>query len=351
MNQIPQLSRNSVNRAGRVLAQAHKGELIPDEDWLEAFDIMSQWRTRHSYPINTFQATLRDKLRALRIENALVAQRLKRAPSILNKLVRFEGMMLARMQDIGGLRAVVPNMTALRKLHESYTQAPGRFRHKILPAKDYIETPKDDGYRSLHQVFKYKNPRASQYNGLCVELQIRTRIQHAWATAVETMGTFLNQGLKIGGGEPQYRNYLKLCSALFAHLEKCPPAPGYTEPVDELAMRLRIMEQELRIIPKLQGFSVAARNIDVSGHGNAAYNLVILNITERKVRVRPFTLEQLTEANDAYAEAEKRAKSGEHLEVVLVSAGPIKKLKKAYPNYFLDTASFVSTVQKIIRQS
>lgn len=349
MTEIPQLSRNSVNRAGRVLAQAYRGEHVPEDEWLAAFDILSHWRTRHSYPINTFQATLRDKLRALNIDRALVAQRLKRTPSILNKLVRFDGMMLARMQDIGGLRAVVPNMAALRKLHESYTRAPRRFQHQILPVKDYIESPKADGYRSLHQVFKYKNPRASQYDGLCVELQIRTRMQHAWATAVETMGAFLNQGLKVGAGEPQYRNYLKLCSAIFAHYEKCPPVPGYYGDAKDLAEQLRALESDLQIIPKLQGFSVAARNIDVSGHRNAAYNLVILNIAERRVRVRPFTLDQLNEANEAYTEAEKRVQGGENMEVVLVSAGPIKNLKKAYPNYFLDTAAFVSTVQRITK--
>lgn len=349
MADLPKLSRESVNRAGIILAKAHNCELISVEEWTHAFDILSQWRTRHNYPINTFQATLRDKLRALNIENALVAQRLKRAPSILNKLARFDKMMLSRMQDIGGLRAVVPNMTALRKLHQSYTQAPARFRHKILPAKDYIQTPKDDGYRSLHQVFRYNNPRASQYDGLFVELQIRTRVQHAWATAVETMGTFLNQGLKVGAGSPEYRHYLKLCSAIFANLEKCEPVPGLNDPLPTLVEQLRDQESQLQIIPKLQGFSVAAQNIDVSGHGNAAYHLVILSIDERKVRVRPFAMSQFDEANEAYTEAEKRVQNGENLEVVLVSAGPIKKLKKAFPNYFLDTASFVGTVQKIIK--
>ena len=40
-------------------------------------------------------------------KNAIVAQRMKRAPSISLKLQRFDGMRIACMQDIGGLRAIV----------------------------------------------------------------------------------------------------------------------------------------------------------------------------------------------------------------------------------------------------
>ncbi len=319
----PAFSRKTVTRAGHILSGR-----IPNAspmEYLDALDVLSNWRASHSYPINTFQATLRAKIKTITASPTLVAQRLKRTPSIM------------------------PSVPMVRKLHQSYKANERRFQHTFGTFKDYISHPKEDGYRGLHQVFKYKNPTVPFYDGLQIELQIRTKLQHSWATAVETMSTFLNQGLKVGAGDEEYREYLKACSAAFCVLEKCAVVPGYDNcTLRDIVETLKKMERELAIIPKLQGFSVAAQNIDVSGNPNAAYNLVILNILDRKVRVRPYSAMQLDEATEAYTEAEKRIQNGERLEVVLVSAGPIKSLKKAYPNYFLDTANFVQIVQKLM---
>lgn len=38
--------------------------------------------------------------------------------------------------------------------------------------------------------FKSKSSSYSQYNGMLIEIQLRTRLQHYWATAVETVGIF-----------------------------------------------------------------------------------------------------------------------------------------------------------------
>jgi len=50
----------------------------------------------------------------------------------------------------------------------------------------------------------------------------------------------------------------------------------------------------------------------------------------------------------AYATIEARTKAGEPIEAVLVSAGPVESLRKAYPNYFLDTQVFVRQLQRLI---
>ena len=108
-------SRNKVNKAGDILRNSESSS----SDNLWAADVLSNWRAIHNYPINTFQATLRNKLK--RIDNlALVAQRLKRIPSIILKLQRFPGMKLSRMQDIGGLRAVVQDIPQLKLLYSNY---------------------------------------------------------------------------------------------------------------------------------------------------------------------------------------------------------------------------------------
>lgn len=199
----PQYSKNQVNRAGDILVapDAYSAE---DQEW--ASRVLTNWRACHGYPINTFQATLRQKLKAID-GDAIVAQRLKRAPSIIFKLQRFDGMKLARMQDIAGLRAVVSSVLKVRKLAAAYRGA--QFKHVLISSKNYIDEPKEDGYRSIHLIYRYANDGAPSYNGLSLELQLRTRLQHAWATAVETMGTFLGQALKSGQGEGQWRSFFE----------------------------------------------------------------------------------------------------------------------------------------------
>jgi ppGpp synthetase/RelA/SpoT-type nucleotidyltranferase len=107
-------------------------------------------------------------------------------------------MELARMQDIGGLRAVVSSLKKARDLEQNYRNS--SFKHELVGQRDYIARPSPSGYRSVHLIYRYRNDRAPDYNGLLIELQIGTRLQHAWATAVETMGTFLSYALKSSEG-------------------------------------------------------------------------------------------------------------------------------------------------------
>jgi hypothetical protein len=74
----PQYTRNRVNRAGTILADARA---YPQAEQAWAEEVLTNWRTSHGYPINTFQATLRAKLKK-GYGRCIVAQRLKRAPSM-----------------------------------------------------------------------------------------------------------------------------------------------------------------------------------------------------------------------------------------------------------------------------
>lgn len=309
--------------------------------------MLANWRASHGYPINTFQATLRAKLRNGYGE-AIVAQRLKRAPSILLKLQRFDGMQLARMQDIGGLRAVLSSLSRVRRLERDYRGT--TFEHELMNSKDYIAEPKDDGYRSIHLIYRYKNKRAPAYDGLSLELQIRTRRQHAWATAVETMGTFLGQALKAGQGDDQWREFFAKASAAIAILEDSPPVPGFehrsrSEVFDDVSTT----EARLRVLERLQGFAIAADQITTE-RGQGAYHLIVLDSGERTVSIRPYPVANLAQATSDYAMVEELTKAGKPVEAVLVSAGPVAALRRAYPNYFLDTQAFVAEMRTVIAE-
>lgn len=68
---------------------------------------------------------------------------------------------------------------------------------------------------------------AAYAEGAGRELQIRTKLQHAWATAVEAMGTFLGEALKAGHGPAAWRDFFATASAAIAHVESTPPVPGF----------------------------------------------------------------------------------------------------------------------------
>lgn len=340
----PKFTKGSVTKAGNILIS----EDIDLDKFTWAFQVLANWRAAHTYPINTFQATLRKKISRID-KRAIVATRLKRTPSIVAKLIRYPTMQLARMQDIGGLRAITKNITTVRSIEKAYADV--RFKHALVGKKDYITSPKQDGYRGIHLIFRYNNPIAPEYSGLHVELQIRTLLQHAWATAVETMGLFLGQAIKSGMGEENWRHFFALTAAGIAHMEKSPPVPGFEHYSSiEIYGLVAKAEKALGVLHRLRSYSVATSNI-TEQKGQGAYHLVILNSQEKTVSIHPYSSKNLEQANAHYAEVEQRSKMGERIEAVLVSAGPIKALKKAYPNYFLDTNAFIKQVQAMIEQA
>ncbi|MEK9196439.1 MAG: RelA/SpoT domain-containing protein, partial [Patescibacteria group bacterium] len=191
---VPDYSKSKVDKAGDIIRSSK-----PDSDeYRDALNIVNDWRVCHAYPVNTFVATLRKKVR--KYKDPIVAQRLKRLPTIVNKLDREPSMKLSRMHDIAGVRGVVKTMDDLNKLVGEYKRA--KFLHELKNTYDYIDNPKLDGYRSVHLVYKYcsTSTRTKQYEGLQIELQLRTRLQHDWATALETISTFRNESFKTGGG-------------------------------------------------------------------------------------------------------------------------------------------------------
>ena len=189
------------------------------------------------------------------------------------------------MQDIGGLRAIVSTVNTVRKLERVYRTA--RFTHTLASSKNYIDKPKPDGYRGVHLIYRYKNPLAPEYDGLNLELQIRSRLQHAWATGAETMGTFLGQALKSGQGEQSWRNYFSIAGAALAHYEGTAAVPGFEgRGVTEVFKELGRVEEELRVLQKLNGFAIAADRITTE-KGQGAYHLVVLDSGKRLYRFGP----------------------------------------------------------------
>jgi len=157
---------------------------------------------------------------------------------------------------------------------------------------------------------------------------LRTKLQHVWATAVETVGTFINHSLKSSEGPTEWLSFFSLAGSAFAHLENSPPVPSYEKLSWQETFRATSREaSRLEIYTRLASFSSAVNAIHAESR-SAAYYLVKLNLMEEmSVSVVPFSRDQFEEANYAYSEAEKGVADGEKMQVVLVAAGSVDSLR------------------------
>lgn len=346
---VPTISKSRINLAGKVLSENKPNGLTLDD----AVSIADSWRACHAYPINTFQATLRRKLKKFS-NDSLVAQRLKRMPTIIQKLRIYPKMQLTRMQDIGGVRAILNSVHDVYLLADEYKDK-SRFTHQLVGEKDYIKSPRDeDGYRSLHLIYKYHNSIAKEYSGLLVELQIRTKLQHSWATAVETMGTFLGQALKSRLGDKEWLDFFALVSSAFTSIENTELLPKHKKMSQkEIFKEIAKMDDEMKVLEKIRGYSVAVNEINKRGSSDTgwSYHLIILNSIEKTVQIKPYKRGSIKQATEDYAKIEEEAAKGQKIESVLVSAGPLSTLRQAYPNFFLDISDFVKHIEFIITES
>ncbi len=340
---VPSESKKKINKAGKLLSTDDFLSL----EFLEAIELANKWRACHAYPINTFQATLRKKMKEVS-NDGLVAQRLKRMPTIIDKLKRFPNMQLTTMQDIAGIRGILKKVPEVKKLVNLYTNN-RNFPHELVEEYDYIENPRDiDGYRSYHLVYKYQNASNPNYDGLRIEMQFRTRLQHIWATAVETMGTFLGQALKSKQGDKEWLDFFAVVSSAFSFLEGTPQVPRFAHlNKDQTIELVAKMEKELGAIEKMKNFSIVVNSIGKSK--SYYYHLLVLNSLEHNIQVYTYDRDNFERALIDYSKFENEAAKGSKLEPVLVSAGPMENLKKAYPNLFLDISEFEKILLRLIK--
>jgi ppGpp synthetase/RelA/SpoT-type nucleotidyltranferase len=353
-------SKGQVDKAGKSLVTASLSAI----ERASVLSTINNWRAIHSYPLHITKVNL--KRRAERIsKQSIIAQRLKRLSSISLKLRRNSHMKLTQMQDIGGCRAILPTMKDVRQLIQIYEEAiaknPPEKERKTQPTKpnpqirpelveryDYIKNPKPDGYRSFHYVFKYRSAADDKqiYDGLRVEIQIRTKLQHAWATAVEAISTFTEQALKSGIGDARWKRFFALMGSAIADAENCPTVPNTPERPSELIVEIRKLYQELQVEMVLMGITVTVDRLKAETDAQAY--LLVLDAERRVLEVRSYKANELANANEEYLLVEQQFADNPQVQAVLVSVDSLASLQSAYPNYYLDTRGFLSIVKGLI---
>lgn len=118
-----------------------------------AFRVVEWWRALHARPLARVNAGLRYYIRKAGCEQSEVSQRLKRFSTVIDKLSRRPATQLTTMEDIGGVRAIMPQQDQIDEVVRCLQRAE---RRKIRRLRQYIDGgdpgPKADGYRAVHVV-------------------------------------------------------------------------------------------------------------------------------------------------------------------------------------------------------
>jgi putative GTP pyrophosphokinase len=124
--------------------------------------------------------------------------------SIIEKLRRINSR-LSQVQDISGCRVIVHALTdqddVVRRAREWFP---------VIEVDDKREMP-THGYRAVHLLVTHQ--------GKCVEVQVRTRLQHFWATISEKVSDTFGQEIKYGVGNDDVLTVLNELSEAIKRFE------------------------------------------------------------------------------------------------------------------------------------
>ena len=152
----------------------------------------------------------------------ILCQRLKRMESIISKIRQGITSRITTIQDIGGLRIITNQLWEAEQIYYNLYE---NNKHIIKSEKDkynYIIKPKASGYRGYHIVYQYlfkKEKDKKNYGSLKCELQIRTKLQHIWASTLEMVGYITKTDIKRGFGEQNWKTFFFFFFSLICYIE------------------------------------------------------------------------------------------------------------------------------------
>ena len=329
--------KKTVDRAGALLRSEKPG----GEVYRMAYENVALWRGCFALPLQRMNMIVRRR----RIQPMIVAQRLKRMSSIIDKLKRYKDMQTSRIQDIGGLRVVFQNLREMYAFSDEMKSL-SLDNFSLVRLKDYVKEPKESGYRGIHQIFKFNNPDYPESDGRLIELQIRTRLQHLWATSVESLDIILNSAFKTGRDGAPHARYMQLASALFALAEGQLPQAEFVEvPAAEIAAEIG---QEGAQFDEYLRDNVDKTLIAGAPGEEDSYTLLSLDMIDDKPHVSVWAGFKGGETQAVRKYSDLEAGTDDSSLVVLVCAGgTMRELEEAYPNYFLRLRTFKDELSRI----
>lgn len=215
---------SGINKVGERLRKATVAGIGFREDDLVALDRFRLW---HQPTLERVQREVVETFheRAGIDEDTLpiTGRPLKTREAIIAKLVRSKTR-LATMQDIAGTRITVPGVESQRVIADVVLAAFADHGAKV--ERDTVDTGDKYGYRAIHVVVTLDERHA--------EIQIRTRVQDAWAQLVENLDRARGWDLKHGRGPEDWIEWLIGLSDALRERDLGRPAQLPPSPYDEL---------------------------------------------------------------------------------------------------------------------
>ncbi|MEG1255048.1 GTP pyrophosphokinase family protein [Clostridium sp.] len=164
------------------LEQLNVSEL---EGHVESFKLISLKYRCALREIETKFEILNDEFKSIHSHNPIehMKSRIKRPMSILEKLQR-KGLELSvdsadKLTDIAGIRVTC---SFLSDVYDIAASIKAQDDLTILKERDYIKSPKSNGYRSLHLVVSIPVFFSKKIEYVPVEIQLRTVSMDTWAS-------------------------------------------------------------------------------------------------------------------------------------------------------------------------
>lgn len=266
----------------------------------------------------------------------LLLKGIREKNTIFDKLRRIPNMQLSRMDDVAGCRLIFRNIKELNKFRSTFHKAKFKHKRRNTPDKyDYITHPKDTGYRGIHDVYEYdvNSESGKSLAGLYIEIQYRTLVQHAWATAVEVVGFITESQPKFQQGDKRYEHAMALASELLARAHEGLRGP-YPEKSDrELLEEFLKIDKELALLQTLRGLNQAKSEV------SEKKNTILIFSDKGELEVKSFR--DATDALRALFDLEEKMP---HNDIVLVRADSSDEVRLAFRNYFSDAREFVRLI-------
>jgi len=326
-----------------------------------AMNVMSYWRLSHEEPLNEAEKLLSD-ITNKHDRRAAIAKRLKRHPSIVSKLKRIDKdrMKLKTMQDIGGCRAIVSSEKKLRLILKDLCVFDGFIYETGQKLEDYISTPKPDGYRGVHIIGKFGSGDGERK----IEVQLRTKIQHYWATSLEIVDLFNGQKLKQNKGDARWASFFTCISEQFAIMESIHLFENLDFHQQQLKYKAKVVKnkeniqsfhnakyfiKDLKVIKIFEAYfeSVKIISKNISDLKVDGYVLININLHTIELTASVFKASELKAAEAEYLRLEKKFAKDDMLVAALVATTALGGIKEAYPNYFADSTKFMDLIRVI----
>ena len=258
----------------------------------------------------------------------------------IRKKLRTSPIDMRSIQDFAGIRAVLPNMDAVEMVKSRYLDTD--LAERVQKTNDYIADPKPGGYRSFHIVTKFdENGVGEHFKGQKVEIQLRTHLQHVWATATEAVGAMRGEDLKGGQGCPDWLRLMELMSAIIAHKEGLTRSAHVPANDSSLIEELRSLQRKLDALAVLKTYRDAVQLSESKSLMNCSYFVLTLDPDRGEVSVAP--QRSFLKGANSYGRTIQPSGRAQH---VLVSVDGVEQLRSAYPNYFLDVGEFLSLLEE-----